>query len=132
MAAIKRSSRGVSTFVLALLLASTPFMIGAKWTQIPIEDFESIAGTWQGSGVSASGGDFSLKIAFQKDGSYSFIGGVKSGTDRMRIDNGVIKMKSVLTGDLVIVTLHENKKGKRILKGRRADGLTWRVKPVKK
>ena len=48
-----------------------------------------------------------------------------------RIEDGRIEWDLGITGDLVTVTLHE-KKGKRILRGHRADGLTWTVEPTKK
>ena len=50
---------------------------------------------------------------------------------RQRIEDGRIEWDLGITGDLVTVTLHE-KKGKRILRGHRADGLTWTVEPAKK
>lgn len=132
MAVINRGSCGIPTVVLILLLASTPFTIGAEWAQIAIQDFESVAGTWEGTGVTASGRGFILKISFREDGLYSFIAGTRSGTGTMRIDNGTIKWKSTVTGDPVTATLHKDQKGKRVLKGIRGDGLTFTVKPAKK
>ncbi len=119
-------------FTLTFLLLSALFLMGAKWVEKPIQDFQSSAGEWRGSGFATTfDGSFHVIFVFKPDGTYAWTGGIRDGKGTMRIEGGKVVWKSVVTGDLVTVTLHE-KKGKRNLKGRRADGLTWTVKPAMK
>jgi len=103
---------------------------GTKWTQRPIADFQTIAGKWQGSGGTAQGKEFDLEITYRGDGSYTFRAdaGVTRTARAMRIEAGVLKGRSYTTGDPVTVTLFEDERGNRMLKGRRTDGLTWTVR----
>ncbi len=100
-------------FTLTFLLLSALLLMGAKWVEKPIQDFQSIAGEWRGSGYSASGGTFSLIFVFKPDGAYAWTISGRDGKGTMRLEDGRIEWNSVMTGDLVTVTLHE-KKGKRI------------------
>jgi hypothetical protein len=105
---------------------------GTKWTQRPIADFKTIAGKWQGSGRTVQGKEFDLEITYREDGSYTFR--ANAGTTRtargVRIEAGVLKGRSYTTGDPVTVTLYQDENGKRILQGRRTDGLTWTVQEL--
>lgn len=108
---------------------ASPSQSGTKWTQKPITGFQTIAGKWQGSGRTMQGKEFDLEITYREDGSYTFR--ANAGTTRtaraMRIEAGVLKGRSYTTGDPVTVTLYEDEKGNRLLRGHRTDGLTWTV-----
>ncbi len=125
-----------SKLTLVLLLMGALFTMGAKWAEQPIQDFQNVAGDWRGSGQTARGKIFFLKLTIKEDGSLRTIanwsGGSNDNTGTMHLNEGKIQFKSATNGETVTVTLYEGKKGKRQLKGRRPDGMTWKVKPVEK
>ncbi len=126
-----------SKLTLALLLMGALFTMGAKWAEQPIRDFQSVAGEWRGSGQSAGSSiGFLLTFIIKEDRTYRAIArwryGNNDNTGPLRLNEGKIQFKSPTNGQTVTVTLFEGKKGKRQLKARRPDGLTWKVKPAKK
>lgn len=118
------------------VLAGALFTMGAKWVERPIQNFDGVAGEWRGSGSTASGAEFGLKFIIKADGSYRVMANWMSGsndyTGPLRLKDGKIEFKSPTNGETVTLTLSEDKKGKRKLKARRPDGMTWSVKPAKK
>lgn len=124
------SGIGAPTEVAKAAPASTPSPSAATtgWTQIPIPDFRTIAGKWEGSGRTVEGKEFSLEITYREDGSYTFRAnrGTRNSS-RVRLENGVLEGTSWTTGERVTVVLYEDEKGNRVLKGRRVDGLNWAV-----
>lgn len=96
----------------------------------PIEDFESVAGEWRGSGrVPSPGIAFALTVIIQEDGSYQMPGHGFDGV--MRISDGKIHFQSGFSRLAVVVTLYQDGR-KRVLKAVYEDGMTWKVRPVKK
>jgi len=120
-----------SRLAVALLLLGALLTMGAKWAEQPIRDFLSVAGDWRGSGQTARGKIFTLKLTIKEDGSMRSIakwsGGSNDLTSPLRLNEGKIQFEGT-NGQTVIVTLYEGKKGKRRLTGRRPDGMTWKVK----
>lgn len=116
--------------LLIAIAVSAVFTMGAKLEPQPIEDFESVAGEWRGSGwVPSPGIAFALSVIIHEDGSYQMPGHGFDGV--MRISDGKIHFRSGFSGLPVVVTLYEDGK-KRILKALYEDGMTWKVRPAKK
>ena len=108
---------------LTLLLAGALFTLGAKLVETPITDFSDVAGTWTGLKKWAKWSS-PVTITITQDGSYEEDDTVRGSSGTMRIVDGKIRYKSFT------VTLHE-RKGKRVLKAKRGDGVTWKAKPTK-
>ncbi|MEE8217280.1 MAG: hypothetical protein V3S77_10970, partial [Acidiferrobacterales bacterium] len=53
----------------ALLLAGAVFTMGAKWTETPIEDVKSVAGTWKGT-YAKDGNKYPVTLTITENGSY--------------------------------------------------------------
>ena len=136
IAATKTHTPIRSKFVLMLLLTGALFTIGAKWTERPIADIQNVAGKWRGSGHTAKGQGFSITFIIKEDGSYEskarWSSGSLAGEGTMRIIDGKLRWKSGSTGLDFTTILYEGKKAKRMLKSRRTDGLTFKVKQSKK
>ena len=123
---------------LPVLLVGALLSMGAKWAEKPIESLASVAGEWRGSGTSAGGKDYSTTFIFKEDGSfdYGWIKGKKKSErgerppGTVRLNGGKLEWKSP-NGLLRTVTLYEDKKGKRMLRGRREDGNSWQLKEKK-
>ncbi len=89
-----------------------------------------MAGEWRGSGrVPSPGIAFALTVIIQEDGSYQMPGHGFDGV--MRISDGKIHFQSGFSGLPVVVTLYQDGR-KRVLKAVYEDGMTWKVRPVKK
>ncbi len=138
-----RTSRLITPFVslrlftLALLLLFVSPAMGAKWTETPIETVASIAGEWRGSGITSEGFDFTIYYVFKEDGSYEadWLWGTGTGTaprppGKVRLNGGKLQWKGT-EGLVWTVTLYKGKKGRRMLKGHREDGMTWQLKQKK-
>lgn len=107
--------------------------MGAKLSEVPIEDFSSVAGTWKGmvSWKGYTSWTSPITITLRQDGSYDEDNGWLPGQGKMRIVEGKLQYESA-DGLVVTVTLHEGN-GKRILKGKSQDaGRAFKVKPAKK
>ncbi len=103
--------------------------MGAKLTKQPIEDFNSIAGTWKGKGHWGEA-SFPLTLTVNQDGMYQEDTGQCEGKGKMRIVDGTIRYQTCLDGNNVIITYYEGN-GKHTLKGV-SDFSSWKVKPAKK
>lgn len=114
------SSKLTFIFVLAgaLLCSCT------NWARVPIDDFKSVSGTWNASGKKPYRFEFPLVI--KEEGVVQFP--QEDYKAPLGIINGRMQYKE-RAGYTVYVTLNQNKEGKRILKGYREDGLTWKAKP---
>ncbi len=89
-------------------------------------------GEWHGSGRTARGKIFSLKLIIKEDGTYRTITKWSDGSNdnegtRRLVHNGTVRFTSATNGQTVYVTLNEGEKGKGQLKARRPDGMTWQV-----
>jgi len=118
---------------LAFLIVSALLTMGAKLSEVPIEDFSSVAGTWEGIAKFRSTVSWSapIVIVIEEDSSYRENDTWRPTEGVMRIVDGKIQYDSV-DGLVVTVTLHEGN-GKRILKGKSQDaGRAFKVKPAKK
>ena len=125
-----------SRLAVALLLIGALFAMGAKWVERPIDDVQHVVGKWRGSGESAGGTRFAVTFIIKEDGSFH-ADAVSSrvtvrGGRRLRLNDGKLWLKSIHNDQNVIITLYESNKGKKMLKARREDGLTWRATRVKK
>ncbi len=126
-----------TTISLTLVLATALFTMGAKWADKPIDSLATIAGKWSGSGTSASGYGYTISYVFKEDGSidFSVIGSRFSDKGErppgtLRVNGGKLEWTN-RKGLLWTATLYEGKKGKRMLKGSREDGSSWKVKEKK-
>ncbi len=113
----------------ALLLAGAVLTMGAKWTETPIEDVKSVAGTWKGT-YAKDGNKYPVTLTITENGSYEgedWKGPLK-GT--LRLKEGKIQYQAGERHHFTL-TLHERKK-KRILEGADERGeLTVSLKPTK-
>ncbi len=98
------------------------------------ELLRSIAGTWRGPGTTNSGYGYTSKWVIRENGSidWSWVstwdeksGAFPPGTLRVNGDKLEIKNGNRL---LWTITLHKDKKGRQILKGRHERGAEWRLK----
>ncbi len=123
-----------SKLALAFVVVGALLTMGAKLSEVPIEDFSSVAGTWQGITTwHASSAVWSerMTIVINEDGSYKEDNPFTPSEGVMRIVDGKIEYDSY-QGRVVTVTLHEGN-GKRMLKGERQDReRAFKVKPLKK
>ncbi len=133
------------TAVVELLLAKKGVHVNARdgngntplrsAVERPIADIQNVAGKWRGKGRTADGHDFSITLIINEDGSYEakarWSSGSLAGEGTMRIIDGKLRWKSGSTGLDITTILYEGKKGKRMLKTRRTDGLTFKVKQSK-
>ncbi len=58
-----------SRLAVALLLVGALFTLGAKWTEQPIQDFNSVAGAWKGTYIK-DGKKYPVSLNIKADGSY--------------------------------------------------------------
>ena len=85
-AGLNRTVLGRKLLLIAIA-ASALFTMGAKLEPQPIENFESVAAEWRGSGrVPSPGIAFALTVIIQEDGSYQMPGHGFDGV--MRISDG--------------------------------------------
>ena len=123
--------------VVLLILPVALLLTGAKWAEKPVENLDTIAGEWEGKGMTDQGLDFHVAYIFRADGSYgsSVIVGrwsfqsdmpagtlqTKEGKLQYRNDKGLVR-----TG-----VLYEDKKGRRVLKFHLENGASWKVREKK-
>ena len=123
-----RATRQIQNrLALALLLVGAVLTMGAKWAETPITDFSDVAGTWTGL-KKWSNWSYPVTITIKQDGSYEE-DTRRGSSGTMRIVAGKIQYESAY-GFTTTVTLYE-RKGKRVLRAKRGDGVTWKVKPAK-
>jgi CHAT domain-containing protein len=103
-----------SKLTLTLLLAGALFTMGAKWTEQPIQDFNSVVGAWKGTYIK-DGKKYPVSLNIKEDGSYEgedWQGPLK-GT--LTIKEGRIQYQGAEQHQFTL-TLQQRKK-KRLLKG---------------
>jgi hypothetical protein len=117
---------------LAFLIVNALLTMGAKLSEVPIEDFSSVAGTWEGIAKFRSTVSWSapIVIVIEEDSSYRENDTWRPTEGIMRIVDGKIQYDSV-DGQIVTITLHEGS-GKRLLKAKVEDGSSWKARPAKK
>lgn len=122
-------------YILAVLVVSAAFTMGARWADTPIESLATIVGLWSGNGKTAEGYDYYISYVFKEDGSIDYsqvvvFGGHKGQlrADAVRVKGGKLVFEDY-AGLLWTFTLQENKKGRRKLKGLREDGNRQLLKP---
>ena len=120
---------------LTLLITGALLSLGARWAETPIAGVASIAGEWRGTGATASGQFYFTTLVFREDGSldYSQVFKGKNEQSGQRPPGTVRQAGGTLAyqdaeGLPWTITLYENKKGKRLLRGRRKDGSHWKAK----
>ncbi len=120
-------------------LAPTTIAIDAPATR-PDKEREllrSIAGKWRGDGISARGTAYSITYIFREDGSFNISWRWGTNADRGQYPPGTLRVigshfeHKNPDGRLWTITLHKDKKGRRLLKGRRQDGNKWELKEQK-
>lgn len=141
--------------VVLLILPFALLATGAKWAEKPVENLDTIAGKWIGTGVTdtltscmnfiatfARGAcqRFDVEYVFRKDGAYeSRVSGGSSNhwsttsdmpPGTLQIKEGKLEYRNdkglVRTG-----VLYEDKKGRRVLKFRLENGASWKVREKK-
>ncbi len=125
------------------LLVGALLCMGAKWAEKPIESLASVAGEWRGNGDAVEGYGSPrrgrgivgiISYVFKEDGSYTYSWAEPVKSDRGQRPSGTVRLHAgklewkIPNGLPWTATLYENKKGKRMLKGHREDGGTWRLK----
>ncbi len=118
-----------SRLAVALLLVGALLTLGAKWTEQPIQDFNSVAGAWKGTYIK-DGKKYPASLNIKADGSYEgedWQGPLK-GT--LTIKEGRIQYQGGEQHHFTL-TLQQRKK-KRLLKGSDESGeLRVSLKPTK-
>lgn len=120
---------------LTLIIIGALLTLGAKWAEKPIESVASIAGEWRGTGAAAGGQFYFITLVFKGDGSldYSQVFKGRDEKSSQRPPGTVGQAGEKLAykdseGRLWTITLYEDKKGKRLLKGVGKDGSHWKAK----
>ncbi len=125
---------------LPFLLVGALLCMGANWAEKPIESLASVAGEWHGNGTTAKGGDYFIEYIFKQDGSFEssrFKGKNKKGKAKHRdkrpesVQVNGEKLEWMSKKGRWIVTLYEDEKGNRMLKGLRKDGNMWELNEIK-
>lgn len=101
------------------------------------ELLRSIAGKWSGDAISTRGTAYSITYIFKEDGSFNISWRWGTNSNRGQYPPGTLRVigshfeHKNPDGRLWTITLHEDQKGRRILKGRRQDGNKWELKEQK-
>jgi hypothetical protein len=98
------------------------------------ELLRGIAGKWRGRGTSARGTSYLITYIFREDGSFNVSWSWGTNANRRQDPPGTLRVNGSHfeyknPDDLLwTITPHKDKKGRRILKGRREDGSQWQLK----
>ncbi len=117
---------------LVFLVAGALLTMGAKLSEVQIEDFSNVARSWKGFLVWEGSWRYPINIVIEKGGLYQEKTSECESKGAMHVDDGKMRYVSCIYDMAVVVTLHEVK-GKRVLKGV-ADSrmFIWELKPAKK
>ena len=129
------------TLVVSLILPFVLLLTGAKWAETPVENLGTIAGEWEGKGMTGTGLSFEVGYVFRKDGSYdsrvrggSLLSDWSTQSDMppgtLQLKGGKLEYQNkkglVRTG-----VLYEDAKGRRVLMFQTESGTYWRVREKK-
>jgi hypothetical protein len=123
---------------LMLVFTAVAFTTAAKWAEKPVENLDTIAGKWKGSGITTTGSTLEVEYVFRKDGSLDgWAGGIgwskklQSPPGTLHINAGKLEYRND-KGTLRTGVLYEDKKGRRKIEFVGETGGTWDVRPTKK